>query len=306
MNNVPLRIFRWSEISASSRFPQHGSRSKMRSLLERVGFRLEPWQSPLRLSFLRFSSCNHFPAVNHFPLLFPPIFPADFICSPFASHSSSSADFPFRPVISFSCFSFLPRPPPRKFPLLPEFLVSGISGSAGEWGKAQGFLAAPFFSIFVWRSGVLKRIFLNLRSFVHPSVRQSFRASVQKHVAIKLFDFAQPDLRGSKEGPIIKFISRKKGRWVRGYCYLLSKRGNSFAEIATFISRNKVLNGVDTERLLPPVKVFFSRIHLLGRLCGDFSALSSATILSSPIFSLFISFCFFSLSHSPLSQPLLL
>ena len=152
----------------------------------------------------------------------------------------------------------------------------------------------------------MKRIFLNLRSFVHPSVRQSFRASVQKHVAIKLFDFAQPDLRGYKEGPIIKFISRKKGGWVRGYCYLLSKKGNSFTEIATFTSRNKVLNGVDTESLLPPVKVFYSRIHLLGRLLWRF-------LCSFVFFYSFFPYFFFihlilslSLSHPIIPQPLLL
>ena len=105
----------------------------------------------LLCAFTSFSpnSFPEFPVVSLFPLLFSPIFPADFICPKFASHSSSPADLPFRPLLFLSCFSYLACPPARKLPLFPDFLIPGIPGSAGEWGKAQWFLAAPFFPIFV-------------------------------------------------------------------------------------------------------------------------------------------------------------
>ena len=102
------------------------------------------WSLDNLLCAITSSSPNSFPEfslVSPFPLLFSPIFPSDFICPPIASHSSSSADFPFRPVIFLSCFSYLACPPARKFPLFPEFLVPGIPGSKQE------FLAAPFFRV---------------------------------------------------------------------------------------------------------------------------------------------------------------
>ena len=91
--------------------------------------------------------------------------------------------------------------------------------------KAREFFLTLFFWISVVKGDFVKRIFQNL----------SVRPSVQKPVALESVDVASPKMRGSKKRHIpllrhsVDFVSQK---------------------------------GVETKKLLPPVKVFrFREIH---------------------------------------------